>query len=130
MDIKVGDIVEYDGMIGRIMSVFPHRVKLSHIGMLTTGMTGENLSKLKLVESVKFPDINIGDFVRVQDIPSEEKEKYTFRWGPRRQSYVESGQPYEVLKVAYDENYGTCINLDGVWFILYHLEVCNYYDIV
>lgn len=125
MDIKVGDIVEYKGEIMRLMSIYPYKLRMSHIGMIFG-----DISELRLIESVELPNIDIGDLVIVHDIPSEEKSKYTFSWGPNRESYVKFGQPYQVLNVAIDENYGTCINLNGMWFVPYHLEKVNHYDMI
>ena len=87
-------------------------------------------NNLELVESIPDNTLKDGDEVIIHNIPSEEKGKYTFSWGPNRESYVKFGQPYQILNVAIDENYGTCINLNGMWFVPYHLEKVNHYDIV
>ena len=121
MTFKVGDIVEYKGEIVRLMSVYSRSLVLSRIGRVF-----DDVSQLKLIESVKLPDIAIGDFVFVCDIPSEEKEVYPLYWGINRESYATSGQPYKVLNIVVDENYGACMNING----LYHLEKVKDYDII
>lgn len=125
MAIKVGDIVEYKGEIVRLMAVYSRSLGLSRIGRVF-----DDMSKLKLIESVDLPDIETGDFVMIHDIPYEEKEAYAFYWGSGRESCATSSQSYKVLGVCHDENYGTCINIDGLWICPYHVEKVSHYDII
>ncbi len=125
MTFKVGDIVEYKGEIVRLMSIYSRSLVLSRIGRVF-----DDVSQLKLIESVKLPDIAIGDFVFIRDIPSEEKEVYPLYWGINRESYATSGQPYKILNIVVDENYGACMNINGLWIHPYHLEKVKDYDMI
>lgn len=125
MTFKVGDIVEYKGEIVRLMSVYSRSLVLSRIGRVF-----DDVSQLKLIESVKLPDIAIGDFVFIRDISSEEKEVYPLYWGRKCESYATSGQPYKVLNIVVDENYGACMNINGLWIHPYHLEKVKDYDMI
>lgn len=125
MDIKVGDIVEYKGEIVRLMAIFPHRLLMTNFGLV-----GGDLSSLRLVESAPSPELHSGDFVTVCDISQEDKRKYPFHWGPKREACATSRQPYEVVSCVHDDEYGEIAYVNGLWFHTYHLEPVNYYDII
>ena len=78
MDIKVGDIVKYKGETVRLFAIFPHRLVLTLFGLVA-----DNISSLRLVESVPSPELHDGDFVTVCDISQEDKRKYPFHWGAK-----------------------------------------------
>ena len=125
MDIKVGDIVEYKGKTVRLFAIFPRRLALTLFGLVA-----DNLSSLRLVESAPSPELHSGDFVTVCNISQDDKRKYSFHWGPKREACVISKQPYEVVSFRHDDEYGEIAYVNGLWFHTYHLEPVNYYDIV
>ena len=125
MDIKVGDIVEYKGEIVRLMAVFPSRLVLTLFGLVA-----DRPSSLRLVESVLLPELHDGDFVTVCDISQDDKRKYPFHWGPKREACVNSKQHYKVVNCHHDDEYGEIACVNGLWFHTYHLEPVNHYDIV
>lgn len=125
MDIKVGDIVEYKGEIVRLMAIFPSRLLLT-----TFGLVSDNPSSLRLVESAPSPELNSGDFVTVCDVSQDDKRKYPFHWGPKREAHAKSGQTYEVTCCCNDDDYGEIACINGLWFHTYHLKPVNHYDIV
>lgn len=125
MDIKVGDIVEYKGNVVRLMAAYEHRMSLTNFGLVADG-----LSNLKLLRSVSIPDIHPGDYVIVRDISQDDKRKYPFHWGPKREGCVVSGETYEVASQYYDENYGNVAYVNGLWFQTYHLDPVSDFDII
>ena len=125
MDIKVGDIVEYKGETVRLFVIFPHRLVLTLFGLVV-----DKPSSLRLVESTPLPELHDGDFVTVCDISQEDKRKYPFHWGPKREACAKSGQHYEVTSCHHDDEYGEIACVNGLWFHTYHLNPVSYYDIV
>ena len=127
MNIKVGDIVEYKGETVRLMAVYPshNRLRLANFGIVI----GE-LSNLKLIRSVPPHDIHPDDYIIVRDIPKDEKIKYPFKWGQKREGCVSSDETYKVMSHYCDENYGNIAYVNGLWFQTYHLEKINDFDIV
>ena len=125
MDIKVGDIVEYKGETVRLLAIFSRRLSLTLFGLVP-----DRLSSLRLVESTPSPELHSGDFVIVRDISKDDKRKYPFHWGPKREGCVVSGETYEVMNHHYDTNYGDIAYVNGLYFQTYHLEKIDNYDIV
>lgn len=125
MDIKVGDIVEYKGETVRLVAIFHRRLILTLFGLVA-----DNLSSLRLVESTPLPELHDGDSVTVCDISKEDKRKYPFHWGPKREACVTSGEPYEVVSHYHDDEYGEIACVNGLWFHTYHLDPVSDFDIV
>ena len=71
MHVKVGDIIRYKGIEQRLMMCGTHIFRLSHNGKI-----GGSYHNLELVESVTLPNLEVGDWVIVNDIPIEEKKLY------------------------------------------------------
>lgn len=97
MDIKVGDIVDYKGNVVRLMASYSsHRMCLTDFGLVADG-----LSNLKLLRSVSIPDIHPGDYVIVHDISQDDKRKYPFHWGPKREGCVTSGKWSRISNLSF-----------------------------
>lgn len=130
MDIKVGDIVKYQDQTVRVLQLDTEapshdnrEIKLSGFGWF-----GKNNSDIELVESVKLPQFNDGDYVIVRDIPRIEKDYYGTSWMPSMDKYV--GKTVQVFN-PYKSNYsGEVVTIDGWSFQTYHLEPVRDYDIV
>ena len=75
MTVKVGDIIHYKGIEQRLMMCGTHIFRLSHNGKI-----GGSYHNLELVESVTLPNLEVGDWVIVNDIPIEEKKLYLTPW--------------------------------------------------
>lgn len=126
MNIKVGDIVEYKGNVVRLMATHSS----SRMRLTDFGLVADEISNLKLLRPSYLPDIHPGDFVIVRDISKDDKRQYLSEWGPKRERYVTSGEPYEVVNHYYDENYGNVAYVNGLWFHTYHLDPVSDFDIV
>ena len=131
MDIKTFDIVEVNGIPGRVMYA-PDRfgtVKVSGLGEV-------ELSTVELVESVTIPTFEVGDEVIIDSIPVEEQNSYTYGWNGSmalmmKQSY-QNGTVYTVTKVgSSSENNGLYYALDDKYvFAPYHLKKVIDYDFI
>lgn len=131
MDIKTFDLVEVNGIPGRVMSVptLGSTVKVSGLGPV-------KLAAIKLVESVAIPTFEVGDKVTITPIPVDEQFSYTYGWNDImsaivKQSY-QNGIIHTVTKVGpSSENNGFYYKLDNKFvFAPYHLKKVVDYDII
>lgn len=104
MAIKVGDIVKYDNKQQRVMGFafdnenllrLSHESKSAHI----------NVNNVTLIESFVKPDIKIGDFICISDIPGNEQ---TF--------YMDANKPvdddiYEVIDILDKKRFGMVVSV-------------------
>lgn len=127
MDIKVGDIVEYDGHRYRVLKtlIIPsHSLQISGpFGNVTV-----KKSDVSLIESVNLPILKIGDTVVVNDVKSDEQIPTNGIWIPTTSDRV--GKTFIVDDLLNHQVYGRLAYLDGLWFRTYHLEKINDYDII
>lgn len=130
MEIKVGDIVEYEGVRQRVMGIYKdNTVSLSKCGLFTF----QPLSKLTLIESVELPTIKIGDMVIVKNIPDEER---WFSYPKDTSSILRAVKERQqfVVEDIDDGVFGprAYLSTDGVVraFHLYCLEKVNHYDMI
>ena len=72
MDIKVGDIVEYQERQYRVLRCSSGFEKKLHL-FSDFGSTWAHEFRVNLVESIEVPTLEVGDTVIIHDIPSYEK---------------------------------------------------------
>lgn len=125
MTIKTGDIVRYRGTTQRLMMCRPHIFRLSH-----SGTVGGLLSNLELVESVTLPNLEVGDWVIVNNIPTEEKNTYVTPWYGGCEKIVTSGEARQIKEICDTVVYGQGVKIDSYWFLPYHIMPAPDYDIV
>ena len=129
MDIKVGDIVKYRDQTVRVIqsdSQTPtgnREIKLAGFGWFKS-----DNSDIELVESVKQPQLQDGDYVIVQDIPRLEKKYYGTTWMPEMDKYV--GKTVQISNPRQSNCSGEVVSIHGWIFQTYHLEPVLDYDIV
>lgn len=130
MDIKVGDMVKYQDQTVRVLQLDTEAPNYDNreIKLAGFGWFGKNNPDIELVESVKLPQFNDGDYVIVRDIPRIEKDYYGTSWMPSMDKYV--SKTVQVFN-PYKSNYsGEVVTIDGWSFQTYHLEPVRDYDIV
>ena len=127
MDIKVGDIVEYQERQYRVLRCSSGFEKKLHL-FSDFGSIWVYEFNVNLVESVEVPTLNIGDTVLVNDIPSYEKTASNGVWVGPMNSKI--GKTFEVKKCINHDEYGPLALLDDRWFRTYHLDKIDDYDIV
>lgn len=130
MDIKVGDMVKYQDQTVRVLQLGTEAPNYDNreIKLAGFGWFGKNNPDIELVESVKLPQFNDGDYVIVRDIPRIEKDYYGTSRMPSMDKYV--GKTVQVFN-PYKSNYsGEVVTIDGWSFQTYHLEPVRDYDIV
>ena len=130
--IKVGDIVRYKGIELRVMRINA----TDDSAILSEWHSWEcvPLRKLKLVNSVKLPNLKPGDIVKVNDVTYGEMGTYNFDWSFVMDTIIESGKEVEVIRVESRPGDGqiAVVNWQGLWvpFMTYHLELVIDYDII
>ena len=130
--IKVGDIVRYKGIESRVMRINT----VDNIAILSGLNPWEcaPLRKLKLVKSVKLPNLKPGDMVKINAVTYDEMDTYNFDWLFAMDMIIESGKEVEVIRVESRPGNGqiAVINWDGLWvpFMTYHIELVIDYDII
>ena len=130
MELKVGDMVKYQGKIVRVLQLdtkAPHydgrEIKLAGFGWFR-----KNNPDIELVKPIKIPHLRDGDRVIVRDIPQIERDYYGTCWMESMDQYVN-----KTVKVSNPRksNYsGEVVSIDGWSFQTYHLEPVPDYDIV
>lgn len=130
MDIKVGDIVEYNNVHARVM-----RIEDDSTGMHITELVAREFNeyvpihKLTLIESVQLSEFEPGDLVVVHDIPTYEKDNYTCGW-MHGMKFMLDGQPQKIIDVQGDDEEGLIVKIHDYWFSAYHITREQDYDIV
>ena len=122
MDIKVGDIVRFEGRDVRVLRV-ASSILLSYFGPVRV-----SLDDLELIESYDSPKLEVGDSVTILDIPNIERMHYGPGWRCEMTQMIGSTQT--VTEVRCDKHLGQRVRLSGWWFYTYHLEPENNYDII
>lgn len=125
MTIKVGDIVRYKGTEQRVMMCGVHGFLLSHDRYID-----EPLDNLDLVDSVTLPNLEVGDWVIVNDIPIEEKKLYLTPWYGECEKIVTSGETHQIKEICDTVLYGKVVKIDSCWFLPYHIAPTDGYDII
>lgn len=132
MEIKPGDIVEYQGDQVRVMDMtnnqsgFREWLTLSNLGYGAV----VSINDVKLVESVPKPTIKDSDDVIIIDIPEGEKKCYGVGWGPDMYKLVASYTPHKITNIHYSYRFGWIGTIGGYNFQLYHIEPVNSFDII
>ena len=128
-DLKVGDLIMYRNKPQRIMqadSIFKgcREVFLSISG--TAILIGP------LVEVVEHPsdDFYIGDYIVIHSIPNHEKQTYPRLYYSEYDSISDGNTIFQVQNVVHNPYRGTSVQVDGGWFLTYHVEKVGDYDIV
>ena len=115
MRFKVGDLVEYRGVTVRVM-----RAKDGDITLAKFGSFREDNPEIKLVVSVKLPELKTGDLVRVCGIPESEKHAYGCFWSDHMDNLI--GQ---IVTVRQLRSTNEIVKIGGWNFHTYHLKPVN-----
>ena len=138
MNIKVGDIVSYNGINARVMRIG----SIDDDGDPNITLAASKpirdayMDELELVESVKLPELKPGELVIVHDIPTYEKEKYGCYWvfgSSGMDAVIEAcklGEKQTIEEVRDHPEEGLIARIGGFWFQMYHLASTNNYDMI
>ena len=130
-DIKVGDIVTYDGKLARVLRKDHIANARSHPSVRIIGRdidVNVHPSDLQLIESVQLPQFKVGDSVHINDVPDYERQFDDDLWVPEMVDCI--SKDYIVTKLWSHPRWGDLVKLNGWWFYTYHLSDTYQYDIV
>lgn len=121
VDIKKYDIVRFKGKNYHV-----RRIEKTYGELLLIGCDWVSESDVTLVESVITPELKIGDEVLIHPIPNHEKSDYPTGWDSQMDNMVNE-KPHKIRDYdSLDDSY----LIDDFWFLPYHLEKVNAYDMV
>lgn len=130
-DIKVGDIVTYDGKSARVLRKDYISSARSHVSVNIIGSDindDVHPSDVQLIESVQLPQFKVGDLVHINDVPDYERNIDDDIWVPKMIDCI--GKDYPVTELLRHPRWGDLVKLNSWWFRAYHLSDTNQYDII
>ena len=120
MEIKQYDIVEYKGEPCRVMNTESQTfIKISPHGWVP-------IDEVHLVESVTVPIFGIGDSICINNIDQRDRDEYSATWLHSMDKLVNTASTI----VDFDENEGIYLLANSFWFVPYHLEKVDRYDMI
>ena len=130
-EIKVGDIVFYDGRIARVMEKTNITMENAHPIIRIIGPAIDDRVRstdVQLMKSIELPKLKVGDRVRVDDVPTYERPRTDGIWVSDMVHFI--GKEYVVEDLWDHSQYGHLTKLDSWWFRTYHLSPVTPYDII
>lgn len=128
-NLKVGDLIVYRGKPQRIMqSDIPFEGR-REVFLSISGITVLTGPPIEVIEHIS-DDFNVGDYVVIHPIPNHEKQVYTRPYHAEYNSISDGNTIFQIQNVVRDPYRGTSIQVDGGWFLTYHIEKIADYDII
>lgn len=128
-NLKVGDLIMYRGKPQRIMQ---SDIPFEGSREVFLSISGIILLSGPLIDVIEQPsdDFNVGDYVVIHPIPNHEKQVYTRPYHAEYNSISDGNTIFQIQNVVRDPYRGTSVQVDGGWFLTYHVEKVGDYDIV
>lgn len=128
-NLKVGDLIVYRGKPQRIMqSDIPFEGR-REVFLSISGITVLTGPPIEVIEHIS-DDFNVGDYVVIHPIPNHEKQVYTRPYHAEYNSISDGNTIFQIQNVVRDPYRGTSVQVDGGWFLTYHIEKIADYDMV
>lgn len=130
-DVKVGDIVSYDGHVARVMEKTNITMETLYPLIRIIGPTIDSRlhpTDVQLVKSIKLPQLKIGDRIHVDDVPEHERCLGGSVWLSDMIDFI--NKEYIVQDLWDHPRFGPVAKLGDWWFRTYHLSSISQYDIV
>ena len=128
-NLKVGDLIVYRGKPQRIMqSDIPFEGR-REVFLSISGITVLTGPPIEVIEHIS-DDFNVGDYVVIHPIPNHEKQVYTRPYHAEYNSISDGNTIFQIQNVVRDPYRGTSVQVDGGWFLTYHIEKIADYDIM
>ena len=128
-NLKVGDLIMYRNKPQRIMQSDIPFEGSREVFLSISGITTLTGSPIEVIEQTS-DDFNIGDYVVIHPIPNHEKQVYTRPYHAEYNSISDGNTIFQIQNVVRDPYRGTSVQVDGGWFLTYHIEKIADYDIV
>lgn len=128
-NLKVGDLIMYRNKPQRIMQSDIPFEGSREVFLSISGITTLTGSPIEVIEQTS-DDFNIGDYVVIHPIPNHEKQVYTRPYHAEYNSISDGNTIFQIQNVVRDPYRGTSVQVDGGWFLTYHIEKIADYDII
>lgn len=128
-NLKVGDLIMYRNKPQRIMQSDIPFEGSREVFLSISGITTLTGSPIEVIEQTS-DDFNIGDYVVIHPIPNHEKQVYTRPYHAEYNSISDGNTIFQIQNVVVDPYRGTSVQVDGGWFLTYHIEKIVDYDII
>lgn len=128
-DLKVGDLIMHRNKPQRIMQADSIYKGCREVFLSISGII---LLSGPLIDVIEQPsdDFNVGDYVVIHPIPNHEKQVYTRPYHAEYNSISDGNTIFQIQNVVRDPYRGTSVQVDGGWFLTYHIEKIVDYDII
>lgn len=128
-NLKVGDLIMYRNKPQRIMQSDIPFEGSREVFLSISGITTLTGSPIEVIEQTS-DDFNIGDYVVIHPIPNHEKQVYTRPYHAEYNSISDGNTIFQIQNVVRDPYRGTSVQVDGGWFLTYHIEKIADYNII
>ena len=128
-NLKVGDLIMYRNKPQRIMQSDIPFEGSREVFLSISGITTLTGSPIEVIEQTS-DDFNIGDYIVIHPIPNHEKQVYTRPYHAEYNSISDGNTIFQIQNVVRDPYRGTSVQVDGGWFLTYHIEKIADYDII
>lgn len=128
-DLKVGDLIMHRNKPQRIMQSDIPFEGSREVFLSISGITVLTGPPIEVIEHIS-DDFNIGDHVIIHPIPTHEKQVYTRPYYSEYDSVCNGSTIFQIQNVVVDPYRGTSVQVDGGWFLTYHIEKIVDYDII
>lgn len=128
-NLKVGDLIMYRNKPQRIMQSDIPFEGSREVFLSISGITVLTGPPIEVIEQTS-DDFNICDHVVIHPIPNHEKQVYTRPYHAEYNSISDGNTIFQIQNVVRDPYRGTSVQVDGGWFLTYHIEKIVDYDII
>lgn len=128
-DLKVGDLIMYRNKPQRIMQADSIYEGQREVFLSISGIVVLTDTQVSVIEQTS-DDFNIGDYIVIHSIPNHEKQIYPRPYYSEYNSMSDGNTIFQIQNVVCDPYRGTSVQVDGGWFLTYHVEKVGDYDIV
>ena len=129
VDLKVGDLIMHRNKPQRIMQSDIPFEGSREVFLSISGITVLTGHPIEVIEHIS-DDFNIGDHAVIHSIPTHEKQVYPRPYYSEYDSVCDGSTIFQIQNVAVNPYRGTSVQVDGGWFLTYHIEKVADYDIV
>lgn len=128
-NLKVGDLITYRNKPQRIMrSDIPFEGR-REVFLSISGITVLTGPPIEVIEHIS-DDFNIGDHIVIHPIPTHEKQVYPIPYYSEYDTTFDDKTIFQIQDIAHNPYRGTIVQVNGKWFMTYHIEKVADYDIV
>lgn len=128
-DLKVGDLILHRNKPQRIMQADSAYEGQREVFLSISGSVVLNDAQVPVIEQAS-DDFHVGDYIVIHSIPNHEKQIYPRPYYSEYDSISDGNTIFQIQNVVWNPYRGTSVQVDGGWFLTYHIEKIGDYDMV